>query len=165
MTDSNHTPPDENAAPLPGRAYRRGPYMLRKRLHHGLTRVTARNRRKERIDIRFREGKEAVAFRARLIESKGGIDNMTPQLAAVADILTSKYYRLLQVWKYLYGQPAPPIVNKRTKRVNALWHDLDSMEEGFVRTADRFGFGRAVRQIDLDPIARIKAQMKRQNDE
>src|SRR6266404_7147408 len=98
---------------------------------HGLTPILkpGRHKRRKAIDTRFREGKETVAFRESLIEMKGGLDNMTPTLLAVADLLTAKYYRLLKANTYLYKQPPPPVIDERKKKVYPLWNQIDGMED------------------------------------
>src|SRR5262249_42241567 len=125
-------------------------------LDHGLTSVLQPGRRRWKrrkpIDLRFREGRETVAFRASLIEMKGGTDNMTPAQVAVADVLTVKYHRLLKVYTYLYRHPAPPILNERRKQIFSLWMQVDTLEDSFVRVAKEYGFGRVAKTVSLHEI-------------
>jgi hypothetical protein len=128
-------------------------------LTHGLTPILNHSRFKRRraIDTRFTEGKEAMAFRDSLIAMKGGADELTPTLLAVVDVLTAKYYRLLRVYRYLYKQPPPPVIDEKKRRISPLWKQVDGMEDSLLSAAKQYGFAREVRQISLHELLTTSA--------
>src|SRR5215468_8100390 len=95
-------------------ANRGAPKGNKNRQTHGLlslqSAVARRARRgRDRIDRRSSEGREAIEFRSRMIEDKGGLDNLsTGEFMGIVGLSETWWLRAMQfsaIKKYLHKNP------------------------------------------------------------
>lgn len=126
-------------------ANRGAPKGNKNRQTHGLlslqSAVARRARRgRDRIDRRSSEGREAIEFRSRMIEDKGGLDNLsTGEFMGIVGLSETWWLRAMQfsaIKKYLHKNPH---LTGNPKAIAALYSYVSPVDDKIIRLLQLLG--------------------------
>jgi len=119
----------------------------RSRSRHGLTAPMVRVKLQgfRAIDRRTVGGRDALAFRADLIEAIGGEADLPPQRRRLVDMAARAALLLDHVDGWLVGQRS--LVNARTRSLLPVLIQRQALADHLVRVLDKLGLDRVPRKV------------------
>jgi hypothetical protein len=108
------------------------------------------------IDKRTTLGKTLAKWRNDLIADLGGQDNISTQQSALVDLAVKSKLLLDSIDAWLLTQET--LINKRKKALLPVVLQRQTLADGLARYLSQLGLERRQRDIDADPIKRIRAE-------